>query len=233
MMFIKDIEPIGDTATSLLEEEDELIDRIIELPLRKACKIFKQKGIETMMSSANKNNILKPGNKPTEKDDVYGTLEKLMEGHYFTEAGNGYAWIMINYNALSVENKELLFKLEERKDENGNSIGERLVWFVHPFEMNSNIEYGLRTGKYTVEYLEKVIGKDQVPRGIELDETLNEFDKRHIVLLYPWEMSTEAVMVRMPIDSETTVEAVEQYFVNLAKLFKKQEIKKDSFIGLR
>lgn len=33
---------------------DEIINRIVEEPLRKACKELRRKGIETIMSSANK-----------------------------------------------------------------------------------------------------------------------------------------------------------------------------------
>jgi hypothetical protein len=216
-MLISDIEPIGEATTDLfVEESNDLIDRIIELPLRKACKLFRDKGIETIMSSANKNNVLEDGKSPTEKDDVYGTLEKLMESHYFTEAGNGYAWIMLNYNSLSDENKKMLFELE-KKDE-------RLVWFVHPFEMNGNIEYGLRSGKFTKEYLKQALGKEQIPEGIEYDPSLEEFDKRHVVLLYPWEVTTEAVMLRMPIDKTTTVEDVDDFFVKITECFKRQEL---------
>lgn len=218
-MLISEIEPIGEATTDLfVEESNDLIDRIIELPLRKACKLFRDKGIETIMSSANKNNVLEDGKSPIEKDDVYGTLEKLMESHYFTEAGNGYAWIMLNYNSLSNENKQMLFEME-------NTLGDKYVWFIHPFEMNSNIEYGLRSGRFTKEYLEQVLGKEQVPKGIEYDPSLQEFDKRHVVLLFPWEPTTEAVMLRMPVTKTTTVLDVENYFVKLTEFFKSQDLK--------
>lgn len=216
-MLISDINPIGDATTDLfIQDSDDLIDRIIELPLRNACRIFRDKGIETIMSSANKNNVLSDGERPTEKEDVYGTLEKLMESHYFIEAGNGYAWIMLNYNSLSLENKKMLFELEDKDD--------KLVWFIHPFEMNCNIEYGLRSGKFTREYLKQALGQEQIPECIEYDPTLAEFDKRHVVVLYPWEPTTEAVMLRMPINKNTTVEEVNDYFVKLAGYFKQQEI---------
>ena len=222
-MLVSEIEPIGDAAVNLLEQQEDVIEKIIELPLRKACKIFKQKGIETVMSSANKNNVLKSGEKPIEKEDVYGTIEKMFESHVFFEAGRGYAWIMLNFDTLSDENKDLLFELEKAKDSNGEKIGEKLIWFVHPFEMTNNIEFCLRIGKYDYDYYKMFMSEEEIPQNIEVDERLIEFEKRHIVLLYPWtDSSNEAVFLRMPITEQTTVEEVEEYFVNFAKLFKSQ-----------
>lgn len=70
-MLITDIEPIDKWGKNLLKEEDstaeEIIDTIIEKPLRAACRIFREKGIRTVMSSANKNNVLKEGEHPIEK----------------------------------------------------------------------------------------------------------------------------------------------------------------------
>ena len=68
-MLITDIEPIDKWGKNLLTEKDpdKVIDDIIEEPLRKACKVFRKKGIKTVMSSANKNNVLKEGEHPIEK----------------------------------------------------------------------------------------------------------------------------------------------------------------------
>lgn len=222
-MLIKDIEPIGEPGVNLLKDNDELIDQIIELPLRKACKVFKQKGIETVMSSANKSNVLKKGEHRVEKQDVYGTIEKSFETHTFLEAGRGYAWIMLNFDTLSDENKELLFELEDRKNINGENIGEKLIWFVHPTEMSGNIEFGLRIGKYSYDYLKMFMSDEEIPKNITIDQKLIEFEKKHIVLIYPWiNSSTEAVFLRMPINEKTTVEEVEQYFAELARCFESQ-----------
>ena len=64
-MLISEVEPIDEIGVVLLNKDnpDEFIDKFVELPLRKACRIFLKKGIETVMSSANKNNLLKPGEK--------------------------------------------------------------------------------------------------------------------------------------------------------------------------
>ena len=94
---------------------------------------------------------------------------------------------------------------------------------MHPDEMTGNIEISLRMGKYDYDYLRLFLPEESIPKNIEVEEKLIEFEKRHIVLLYPWnDSSTEAVFWRMPINERTTVEEVEQYFVNFAEHFKNQ-----------
>ena len=173
------------------------------------------------MSSANINNLLGQEEKAIEKEDIGCNP---FTNHYFLEAGKGYAWIMLNFDTLSKENKDLLFELEARKCDDGKAIGEKLIWFVHPFEMQDNIEYGLRIGRFNYDYLTMCLPEEDIPLGIEIDEDLIEFEKRHITLLYPWtDSSTEAVFLRMPIDEETTVAEVESYFVKFAESFYDQK----------
>ena len=149
-MFIRDIEPIGDASVDLLNDSDDIINSIIELPLRSACRVFKEKGIETVMSSANRTNLVGSGEKVIEKEDIGNNP---FETHMFYEAGKGYGWIMLNFETLSDENKELLFELEDEKDAGGNLVGQKRIWFVHPSEMSGNIEYGLKIGKFIYDYL--------------------------------------------------------------------------------
>ncbi len=222
-MLLKEIEPINQATVhlSLFDDTDSIIDEIIELPLRTSCKILFQKGIETIMSSANKNNITKPGEKAIEKEDVYGSIEKLFETHTFLEAGKGYAWIMLNFDSLSDENKDLLFQLED-------TMGQNIIWFAHPTEMSGNIEFSLKIGTTNYNILSQCLEQEMIPKKIEIDARLIEFEKRHIVLLYPWiDASTEAAFLRMPINEQTTVEEVEEYFANLARHFYNQAIRKD------
>lgn len=220
-MLIKEIEPIGEASVCLLDESSDIIDRIIELPLRDACRIFRDKGIETVMSSANKTNLVDDLEKVIEKEDIGNNP---FETHMFYEAGKGYAWIMLNFETLSDENKNLLFALEQEKDVVGNPIGQRRIWFVHPSEMSGNIEYGLKIGKFNYDYLKMCLPEEEIPYGIEVDDSLIEFEKRHITLLYPWTDSSQcAVFLRMPINSETTVEEVDGYFVEFAKNFYNQK----------
>lgn len=221
-MLIKEIEPITDAGINLLKKEnfEKVIDEIIELPLRKACKIFAKKGIETVMSSANKNNVLREGEMPVEKEEINKRNRQFdTEPPLFTDAGKGYAWIMLNFDTLSDENKDWLFELEAKKGQNGESTGERAIWFAHPYEVGS-IEHALRIGKFNYEFLEGVMPKEQIPRNIKVDPRLVEFEKRHIVLTGVY--STQTVVLRMPVNSQTTVEEVEEYFASFAKAFKSQ-----------
>lgn len=226
-MLISEVEPIDKVGVNLLENNNpkQTIDELIELPLQKACEIFRKKGIETVMSSANKNNVLEAGEKPIEKEDVYPT-SFLEPTPLFDEAGKGYAWIMLNFNTLSDENKDWLFSLEERKGKNGERIGERAIWFVHPCEMG-NLEFDLRIGKYNYDFLRSIMPEEEIPKNVKVDEKLIEFEKRHIVLGYNFAIyPTETVVLRMPVNEQTTVEEVEKYFSKFAESFKNQTIEK-------
>ena len=217
-MLISEIKPIDKVGINLLKRgnAETVIDQIIELPLRKACKIFAEKEIQTVMSSANKDNILPTGTAPTEKEDVYGNHQELqITRPSFKDAGRGYAWIMLDCDSLSDENKDYLFALEEKKN------GEKAIWFVHPYEMG-NIEFDLKIGKYDDEFLKQIMPVEEIPKGIEVDSRLVEFEKRHIVLGYGEAYPLQSVFLRMPVNGQTTVEQVENYFVNFAKTFKSQ-----------
>ena len=210
-MLIKEIEPNDYRGINLLniDKPESLMERIIEPPLLNACKIFKNKGVETVMSSANKTNILKPGEKAKEKEDVYGNGQQWFLNHpTYEDAGRGYAWIMLNFQTLSEANRDWLFSLEERKNELGESIGEKAIWFVEP---NS---FGIFNSK----------------KGVDS----SKFNEKKIILgyndgLYP----KQTVILRMPITDMTTSKEVDEYFSTLAESFitqipeKKKEISDD------
>ena len=192
-MLIKEIKPIGKVGKNLINNKnaDDIIDKIIELPLRKACKIFKNKNIETNMSSANKKNLPKKGKKRIEKED----LKLDNKFHYinpnFLNAGKGYAWIMINYDSLTIENKEKIFELQ-------NELSERCIWLV-----------------YSMYYV-KFHSEEK-----DYNEYKRKFDKKSFRLIYNKNYPRRAVFIRMPISNETTVEEVERYFCEIAqKMFK-------------
>lgn len=187
-MLIKEIKPITDVGTNLLKEDnvEEIITKIIELPLQKACNIFVQKGIETVMSSANKTNVLSQGEIPVEKEEI-DRRNMQLEGKLpaFDEVGKGYAWIMINFDTLSDENKDWLFELEARKGQDGNNIGGKAIWFVQPCVFG-DIEYSLRIGRFDYDFVKQVVPESEIPQNIEVDPRLVEFEKRHTILGYNW-----------------------------------------------
>lgn len=219
-MLISDIESIELFGVNLLDQDDSLnlIDEIIELPLRKSCKIFKEKGIETVMSSANKNNILSLGEKRIEKEDIKGK-EYFLPLPTFKDAGKGYAWIMLNFDTLSDENKELVFSLESK-------LGDNYIWFAHPFRLG-NLDYQIKVGIYTYDELKSWLSEDEIPKGIEFDKYASEFEHRHIILSYNDRYPPNTVILRYPINLDTKVSEVETYYASLAERFNNQLIKED------
>lgn len=187
-MLITEIKPIGKVGKKLLEAKnaDEIIEKIIEKPLQKACKIFKNKNIETNMSSCNRKNLPKKDGKRMEKEDL--KLDDKM--HYFspnfTVAGKGYAWIMINYDKLSDENKEKIFDLQ-------NELSEKRIWLIYSMYY---VKFKTAEAIYT-KYKKR-------------------FDEKSFRLIYHNQYPRRAVFIRMPISNETTVEEVEKYFCEIA-----------------
>ena len=203
---ISEIQPIKEFGRNFIKEKNatEIIDEMVEEPLRKACKELKNKGIETVMSSANKTNLLKEGEKAIEREDVEGQ-EFFLDMPTYESAGRGYAWIMINFANLTDENKEILFSLQQAKNNQGDHIGERIVWFVKGRTLMNifNAEKGDETKK-------------------SLDE---KFEKHSFVLKYNVDRyPNKVVFLRMPISDETTVVDVERYFEKLTERLKQQQV---------
>lgn len=202
-MLVREVKKIGKVGKNLLENKDanEIIELIIEKPLQKACKECKEKKIETVMSSANKNNIIKKGKERINKKEVIEDAKK-HKIQSFTEAGKGYAWLMINYNTLSDENRKILFELEKE-------LGEDTIWFV-----KSNY----------VDAMNAIRKRLKMKLMVETfnDKYADEFKKRQLLLMYNNNYPRRCVFIRMPIDEDTKVEDVEEYFSNIISKMVKQ-----------
>ena len=202
-MLIKEVKPIGKVGKNLLENKnaEEIINTIIEKPLQKACIECKEKNIETVMSSANRNNIRKKNKKRVDRADVVEAA-KQHKVQTFLQAGKGYAWIMINYNTLSDENRKILFSLEKE-------IGEDAIWFV-----KSNY----------VEFLNAIRKPFKLEKIVEIfdDTYANQFKERQLLLMYNNNYPRRNVFIRMPIDEKTEVKEVETYFHDIISKLRKQ-----------
>jgi hypothetical protein len=201
-MLVSEVKRIGKVGKNLLENKnaEEIIEIIIEKPLQKACKECKQKNIETVMSSANKKNVVKDDKKILHKKDV---VEKIKQHKMqnFMQAGKGYAWLMLNYNTLSNKNKEIIFSLEEK-------LGEEVIWFVKEnFTDSMNV-------------IRKHLRIKPIVQKFD-DKYADRFKDKQLLLMYNNKYPTRNVFIRMPIDENTKVEEVEEYFSNIiAKLIK-------------
>ena len=153
------------------------------------------------MSSANKNNIIKKGKERTNKKEVIEDAKK-HKIQSFTEAGKGYAWLMINYNTLSDENRKILFELEKE-------LGEDTIWFV-----KSNY----------VDAMNAIRKRLKMKLMVETfnDKYADEFKKRQLLLMYNNNYPRRCVFIRMPIDEDTKVGDVEEYFSNIISKMVKQ-----------
>ena len=202
-MLVSEVKKIGKVGKKLLENEnaDNIIENIIEKPLQKACKDLKNKNIETVMSSANKKNIVKSRKKIVRKQNVL-YAKKSHKIQTFLRAGKGYAWIMINYITLSDENKKIAFILEKE-------LGEDIVWFV-----KSNFVDSMNAIRKTFKIKEIIEVLD--------DKYDNEFKKRQLLLMYNNKYPRRVIFIRMPITKNTTIKEVEIYFDKIINRFVKQ-----------
>ena len=203
-MLVKEVKRCGKIGRNLLKDKspEEKIELIIEKPLQKACKTCIKKNIETVMSSANYKNILKPYEKRINKKDVLENAKtKFFQS--FIVAGKGYAWIMINYNTLSDENREILFDLE-------NKYGEDCVWFVKScYNEFKNVFRKFFRLKPLVETFD--------------DKYAEIFKQKQLLIVYNNRYPRRSVFLRMPIDDTTSVEDVENYYDEILANLKVQE----------
>ena len=202
-MLISEVKPIGKVGKNLLgnKNAEEIIKLIIEKPMQKACLACKEKNIETCMSSANRKNIVKKNRHRINKKEVMEKLDK-NKTQTFLEAGKGYAWIMLNYNTLSDENRQILFSLEE-------TLGEDAIWFVKSCYAE------------TMNKLRKPLKLKPLVEKFD-DLYANKFKEKQLILMYNNKYPRRSVFIRMPIDKNTTVDEVENYFDGIISKLKTQ-----------
>ena len=121
MQKVVDVKPIWAKYVPVYNEED--LNDIVELPLLNACKDLFRKNIRTIMSSCNKFNVI--GLNKYAGDKEAGENMKFMYSY-----GEGYAWIMLDYDSLSEENKLIISKYHHQQENR----------FVYSIKYEDNLE---------------------------------------------------------------------------------------------
>ena len=219
-ILVKDIDPIKFDGEIDIENEMALY-MCIEAPVRKACMALNQKGIQTLMSSANKNDV-------ESRNQRIGIYRNFGGGSHFN-LGNGYAWIMIDWESLSTENKKRLIMLnngtvsielseQERKnlihncELNHIEVSQKeLVSFLEVFDMNS---YSLNGNSLL-----------QLDTSTEEDSYFQQNRRGYACLnsLCNHGEDFRTVVLRCPLDEETTTSQVEEYFMMIIKFLEDQK----------
>jgi len=224
--LVSEIEPNSEDGNIIMRKDDDSgYELFIEYPVRKACKDLNDKNIDTIMSSANKEDA-KRCNEP-EKN---GNRLFIGQSEHFS-IGNGYAWIMIDYNHLTQENKDIMDALNSGETPI-NLNPEALKRFAHICQVNKAPMHQ----RELVKYFRVIFEKYRRKYSYNIDNTEeDDYFSLHYTNLYNYNSLVNhgadyrAVVLRYPIDENTTVEEIEEYYNGIIKLFK--ENKKIRVIG--
>ena len=197
-MRISEIDPIDKMGIDLRKEEniEKAIEQYIELPVREAVREFTKRGIKTVMSSANYSNILPNGKQPKEKYDVDGQ-EYYFDRSTFDDAGKGYAWVMLDFDSLSDENKNRILEAEEK-------VGGEKVWFAQAYR------YYIGTESKVSPFPKNLIDQKFMDKMITIGYNSDYYGERVIFL-------------RKRVFEDSTVDEVSNYFLNWARYFVPQK----------
>lgn len=226
-ILVKDIEPIKFDGEIDISDEMALY-MCIEFPVRNACMMLNEMGINTLMSSANKTDV----ESRNQKIDAFQNRS----GEHFN-IGNGYAWIMIDWESLSQDNKQKFIMLNNAiiPIELSNMEKENLIHNceVNNFDVSQKelvsffqvISFSLlSTNNRSLFKLHVNSDEDayyeQNRRGYACNNSLcNHGD------------NFRTVVIRYPLDENVTASQVNNYFMGIIKhlnVQKKQVVPSDS-----
>lgn len=190
------------------------INECIEPPLRNACKQLNEKGIKTIMSSCNSEDV----KNRNVKIDSYRVGQGFNPPFFI---GNGYAWIIIDWESLTDENKSIFvdynsgkkkMPLSDRElnilkhncslDSPKIPINWQMVRFFEVIDGNKFLEDRSNFGKL-VQESEFDIYFDSNKNGLLSYCSLNNIASDYRI-----------VILRYPIDELTTIGDVEKFFAN-------------------
>ena len=188
-MLVKDIEPIRLDNIKINSIDD--LNKIVELPLLEACKIFYNLGITTVMSSCNKDNV-RMGQYEQRKITYYTATSFTRDWSF----GNGYAWILLDYDSLGNQNQEYINSLY-------NKNNKKLIQLVTMPQITGDYELDKKT--------------DNINPYPDNPLYIDFYNKKDPLFTTPY--VERGVLLRYPINENTTVEEVNDYFTKLASTF--------------
>ena len=207
-MLVKDIKPINFDGEIDISDVNSL-SMCIELPVRDACSKLNQKGIKTLMSSANQNDV----EKRYEKINRYSNHPS---EHY--NIGNGYAWIMIDWETLTPENKSILINLKIgntpiplTEKEKNNLIHNCKLNNIDPNQSELIAFFEVVDERVLYENRDMI---GQLPKDSEEDICFDKYRRGYTCVnsLCNHGFDFRTVVLRYPLDEETTVSDVIKYF---------------------
>jgi len=223
-LLVRDVNPINFDGEMDISDELSLY-MCIESPVRNACMLLNEMGITTLMSSANKTDV----ESRSQKIDRY---ENLGSGEHFN-LGNGYAWIMIDWESLSEENKQRIIMLN-----NGSITIELSETEKQNLSYNCSINNKEPSQKELVKLVEVFdyrvywrnrsrIGKLSTDSEEDAYFQANREGYGCINSLCNHGEDYRTVVLRCPLDENTTVSQASNFFMSLIKKLvdqKKQDI---------
>lgn len=188
-------------------DEISTINECIEPPLRKACMLLNEKGIKTIMSSCNSNDVKNRNTK----------IDKYQVPPFFI--GNGYAWIMLDWESLTEENKKKLIEYNSGKKQFSLSQKEQKLLIHNCTLDNSKIPINWQMVRFfeVINAYEYFTNRNAVGKLEKKSEQDEYFDLNRSGMLSKSSLNNissdfRVAVVRYPIDELTTIGEVERFF---------------------
>ncbi len=198
--YVKDIDTLP--FMGQINLDDEIMQKLcIERPVRKACKFLTSNGINTIMSSANKCNV-ESRNKPVDESKLY-----IGQGDPWV-IGNGYAWIMLDWNELSDANKQYFIN-----EVRNNSDFVKLYEYID-VPRDIALQYGYDHSKMinglNINYQTGDDDYDDNKVILFGNNSLNNYDDAE-------HSRVKTVVLRYPVNETTKVNEVEEFFMDFSE----------------
>jgi len=224
---IMEIEPnTADGSKIFCDDDETCYDLFIEYPVREACKrLTKEKEIKTIMSSANKEDAKRAGLKEKDGEQLF-----IGPNNHFS-IGNGYAWIMFDFDELSDDNKDIVIAL------NNSDIPIELSEEAKKRLENNCSSNGVPIGQRELVKFYRVVHESQTQKiqikkpsfGFRPRTRDPRFEAQENILVHNNSLSYhgsdyDAVVLRYPIDESTSTDEIIEYYNSVINLFKDKAI---------